>query len=184
VPSALEEVRDGVEPEAVEPEVEPVRHHPQHLVGDGRVLVVEIGLMREEETGASSTGRQPGPTSQFRRLGVDEDHARVGSSALSESDHTYQSRYGELGSRRDSWNHGCSIDVWFNTRVGDHSDAALVRSVDERREVLRRPVVGVHREEVGNVVAGVAQRRRVHREQPDAVEAEPLQVVEPFGEGR
>src|SRR3954447_21899747 len=34
------------------------------------------------------------------------------------------------------------------------------------------------REEVGDVVAAVAERRLVHRQEPDAVDAEPLQVVE------
>ena len=45
-------------------------------------------------------------------------------------------------------------------------------------EVVDRPVVGMDREEVGDVVAAVAQRRLVHRQQPDAVDAEPLEVVE------
>ena len=62
--------------------------------------------------------------------------------------------------------------------VGDHAHAALVRLLDELAEVVDRPVVGMDREEVGDVVAAVAQRRLVHRQQPDAVDAEPLQVVE------
>ena len=32
------------------------------------------------------------------------------------SDQTYQSRFGESGLERDSWNHGCSFEVWFMTR--------------------------------------------------------------------
>src|SRR5262249_50824496 len=39
-------------------------------------------------------------------------------------------------------------------------------------------VVGVDREEVGDVVAAVAERRRVHGQQPEAVDAEPLEEVE------
>ncbi len=53
-----------------------------------------------------------------------------------------------------------------------------MRLLDELAEVLDRPVVGMDREEVGDVVAAVAQRRRVHRQQPDAVDAEPLEIVE------
>jgi hypothetical protein len=53
-----------------------------------------------------------------------------------------------------------------------------VRLVDEVLEVLDRPVVGVDRVEVGDVVAAVAQRARIERQQPDAVDAQPLQVVE------
>ena len=66
--------------------------------------------------------------------------------------------------------------------VGDHADAALVGGLDERADVVDRPVVGVDVVEVGDVVAAVAQRRRVHRQQPDAVDAEPLQVVELLGQ--
>ena len=62
--------------------------------------------------------------------------------------------------------------------VGDDADAALVRLLDEALEVVDRAVVGVDREEVGDVVAAVAERRLVHRQQPDAVDAEPLEVVE------
>ena len=62
--------------------------------------------------------------------------------------------------------------------VGDDAHAALVRLLDERLEVVDVPVVGVDAEEVGDVVAAVAERRLVHRQEPDAVDAEPLQVVE------
>ena len=66
--------------------------------------------------------------------------------------------------------------------VGDHADAALVGRVDERADVVDRAVVGVHGVEVGDVVAAVAQRRGVHRQQPDAVDPEPLEVVELLGQ--
>jgi hypothetical protein len=32
------------------------------------------------------------------------------------SDQTYQSRFGESGELRASWNHGWSDEVWFMTR--------------------------------------------------------------------
>ncbi len=32
------------------------------------------------------------------------------------SDQTYQSRFGESGLERDSWNHGWSLEVWFMTK--------------------------------------------------------------------
>ena len=54
--------------------------------------------------------------------------------------------------------------------------------IDEGLEVLHGAVVGVDRVEVGDVVAAVPERRGVHREQPDAVDAEPLQVVELLGQ--
>jgi len=66
--------------------------------------------------------------------------------------------------------------------VGDDADAALVCVLDEDAEVVDGPVVGMDRVEVGDVVAAVAQRRGVHRQQPDAVDPEPLQVVELLGQ--
>src|SRR4051794_16887389 len=53
---------------------------------------------------------------------------------------------------------------------------------DEALEILDGPVVGVDRVEVGDVVAAVAQRRGVHRQQPDAVDAQPGEVVELLGQ--
>jgi hypothetical protein len=62
--------------------------------------------------------------------------------------------------------------------VGDHADPALVGSLDERPEVLRGAVVRMDVVEVGDVVAAVAERRGIDRQQPDAVDPEPLEVVE------
>ena len=67
-------------------------------------------------------------------------------------------------------------------QVGDHADAALVRLIDEMAEVVDGPVVGIDLVEVGDVVATVAERGRIERQQPHAVDAEPLQVVELVGE--
>src|SRR4051812_19756379 len=50
--------------------------------------------------------------------------------------------------------------------------------VDEVVDVVDVPVVRVDREEVRDVIAAVAQRRVVEGQQPDAVDAQPLEVVE------
>jgi hypothetical protein len=63
-------------------------------------------------------------------------------------------------------------------QVGDHPHSTLVCCLDEGPEVLDVAIVGVDRLVVGDVVAAVAQRARVHRQQPDAVDPEPLEVVE------
>ena len=66
--------------------------------------------------------------------------------------------------------------------VGDDADAAPVRLVEQRDEVVDGAELGQHLVEVADVVAAVAQRRVVERRQPEAVDAEPLQVVELFGQ--
>jgi hypothetical protein len=63
-------------------------------------------------------------------------------------------------------------------QVDDDADPVLVRSGDERAEVLDGAVVGVDPVEVRDVVAAVPERRGIERQQPDAVDPEPLQVVE------
>ena len=101
---------------------------------------------------------------------------------MSVSDHTYQSRLGESGLERDSWNQGWSLEVWFMTKSAITRMPELVRLVDEAAEVVHDAVVGVDAEEVGDVVAAVAQRRGVHRQEPDAVDPEPLEVLELLGQ--
>ena len=96
----------------------------------------------------------------------------------SSSPHTYQSAFGLVASWRLSWNHGCWSEVWFITMSAIDAHAALVRLVDQLAGVVDVAVLGEHREEVGDVVATVAQGRAVEGQQPDAVDAEPLQVVE------
>src|SRR5262249_16748974 len=55
---------------------------------------------------------------------------------------------------------------------------ALVRLLDELAKVLDRAVVRMDGEEVRDVVAAVAERGLVHRQQPQTVDAEPLEIVE------
>ena len=59
---------------------------------------------------------------------------------------------------------------------------APVRLVDEAIEVLQRAVARMDVLVVGDVVAVVAQRRRVERQQPQRVDAEALEVVELLGQ--
>ena len=66
--------------------------------------------------------------------------------------------------------------------VGDHAHASLVCGVDQLDEVAEVAELGQHLEEVGDVVAAVAQWRLIDGQQPDAVDAEPVEVVELLGQ--
>ena len=77
---------------------------------------------------------------------------------------------------------GMLIRRVVDDELGDDADAALVRLVDEALEVLDRAVARMDALVVGDVVAVVAQRRRIEGQEPQRVDAEPLQVVELAGQ--
>jgi hypothetical protein len=62
--------------------------------------------------------------------------------------------------------------------VGDDAQTALVRLVQEVLDVVHRPVRRVHAVIIGDVVAVVAERGGIEREEPDAVDAEVLHVIQ------
>ena len=67
-------------------------------------------------------------------------------------------------------------------QLGQHADAVRVRRVDEALEVVERAVHRVDRRVVGDVVAVVPERRRVEGQQPQAGDAEVVQVGELLGQ--
>src|SRR5438094_182278 len=69
-------------------------------------------------------------------------------------------------------------------QIGDDAQAAIVRGVEEFLEVLHGAVRRKDAVEVGDVVAVVTQRRGIHRQDPQAVDAEVVQIVELAGEPR
>jgi hypothetical protein len=66
--------------------------------------------------------------------------------------------------------------------VEQDADSSLTSVGNERVEVGERAEVGVHVAVVGDVVAPVLVRRREGGVQPDAVDTEPLEVVETIAE--
>ena len=61
--------------------------------------------------------------------------------------------------------------------VDDHAQTLLVGAAKQRVEVCEGPEEGIDVAEVGHVVATVAKRRVIERQDPKAVDAKPLQVV-------
>ena len=171
----LEQVGDRVEPEAVDAEVEPEPQHLEHRVLHGRVLVVEVGLVAEEPVPvvllAHRVERPVG------RLGVDEDDPRVlVALVVVGPDVEVAERAVRVAAR--GLEPRVLVAGVVHDEVGDDAHAALVRRVDELDEVTEVAELRQDLQEVADVVAAVAQRRLVDRQQPDAVDAEPVQVVE------
>jgi hypothetical protein len=67
-------------------------------------------------------------------------------------------------------------------QLGDHAQAAAMRLAQQHLEVAQRAVGVVDGGIVGDVVAVVAQRRRIERQQPQRGDAEVAQVIEPLRE--
>ena len=79
---------------------------------------------------------------------------------------------------------GMLIAGVIDDQLDHHLHVALVRRVEKRLEVVQGSVGRVDVDVVGDVVAVVAQRRGKERQEPDAGDAEVLQVVEPRQQSR
>ena len=122
--------------------------------------------------------RVPGPVGG---LGVDEDDPSVRVAVVGVRPHVPVA-LGRVGARPRLLEPGVLGRGVVHDHVGDHADTPRVSGVDQLLDIVDGAVVGVDAGEVGDVVAPVAQRRLVEREQPDAVDPEPLEVVELLGD--
>ena len=175
----LEQVGHGVEPEAVEAHVEPEAHRLQDRLEDLGVVVVEVGLVGEEPVPEVLLAhRVPGPV---RRLGVDEDDPRLLVELVGVGPHV-EVAVGAVGVLTTGLEPRVLVAGVVHHEVDDHADVALVRLVEEVVEVLDRAGLGEDVGEVGDVVAAVAQGRGEERRHPQAVDAQPVQVVELLGQ--
>ena len=66
----------------------------------------------------------------------------------------------------------------IDDQLDHHLHAALVGGIKKAAEVVERAVAGMDVDVIGDVVAVVPQRRREKRQQPEAGDAEILQIVE------
>ena len=152
------------------------RRRVDHLVADGRVLEVQIRLVGEEAVPeVLFAHRVEGPVA---RLGVDEDDRARRDNRCRRPARRSSRRTGPSGCRRDSWNHWWASEVWFITRSMITRMPALVRGIQQCDEILDGAELGQNLAVIGDVVSAVAQWRVVERRQPQAVDAEPGQVVE------
>ena len=176
---ALEQVGHGVEPEAVDAQVQPEAQDVDHRLLHGLAVVVEVGLVGEEAVPEELAAHPVvGPV---RRLGVDEDDPRLGVARVVVRPDV-EVAVGAVRVAARLLEPGVLVAGVVHDEVGDHADAALVRLVEQHDEVVDGAELGQHGPEVADVVAAVTQRRVVERRQPDAVDAQPLDVVELLGE--
>jgi hypothetical protein len=177
---ALDEVRNGVEPEAVHAHVEPVVHRREHGLEHPRIVEVEVGLVAEEAVPVVLLrDRVPRPVRRFR---VGEDDARAGVLVRVVAPHVEVALGAALGRAPRRLEPGMLVRGVVDDELGDHAQPAGVRLLHEALHVLARAVGRMHVLVVGDVVAVVEQRARVERHDPDRVHAQVADVVELVGE--
>ena len=122
-----------------------------------------------------------GVVGPVRLLGVDEDDARVLVAAVGGAPHVVVA----VGAGRlhpGGLEPRMLVGRVIHDQIGDDAQAAGVGRVEKSLEVLDGAVGGMDAVEIGDVVAVVAQGRRVHGQDPQAVDAEVPYVVQALGQ--
>ena len=173
---ALDEVGDGVQAEAVHAHVHPEAHGVEDFFHHARVVEVQVGLVREEAMPVVLLrDLVPGPVGFF---GVGEDDADAFVELVGVRPDVH------LAFGRALWRaaRGLEPRVLIGRVIDDeldhHLHVAGVGFVEKLLEVGEGAVGRIDVRVVGDVVTVVTQGRREEREQPEAGDAELLQVVE------
>ena len=177
---ALDEVRNGVEAEAVDAHLEPESITLSTASSTAGLSKFRSGWWLKKRCQKYCLGDLvPGPVGL---LGVGEDDARAAVQFWGRrSRRRSRARANPVGARRAAWNQGCWSDVWLTT--SSVITRRPRRAPRRRRRGSRRACrSGWTSVVVGDVVAVVAQRRGVEGQQPDRVDAERLHVVELLGQ--
>ena len=175
---ALAQVRHRIEPQAIdtglEPEVHRVEDGAQHL----RIVEIQIGLVGVEPVPVVRAGfRVPRPV---RLFGVEKDDAGAGVSLIGIAPNIESARGRARLGRARALKPGVLVRGVVDDELGDDSDAAGVGGAHEAAHVGRGAVVWMHAPVLGDVIAVVAQGRRIERQQPDRRHAQFANVVQLF----
>ncbi|VCU07348.1 hypothetical protein RHODGE_RHODGE_00450 [Rhodoplanes serenus] len=177
---ALAQIRDGIEPETVDAEIEPAAHHLHHRPQDARIVEVEIGLVGEEAVPiVGARLRIEGPV---RLLGVGEDDPGVEVLLVGIAPHVPVARIGAGPAAPRPLEPRMLVGGVVDDQLGDDLEAAPLRLLHEAAEVLHRAEVGIDPPIIGDVVAVVAAGARIERQEPQRGDAEVLEIVELRGQ--
>ena len=175
---------DHVHAEPVDATVEPPPHHLVHRRADLRVLPVEVGLLAGEQVEVVLAGRRGrGATPAPRRTIPSWSARRPGSPASSPARggrHQYQSRFGAVAARARFDEPRVLVGGVVDDEVHHQLHAARVDVGEQLVEVRQGAEDRVDVPVVGDVVAVVVLRAALDRRQPDHVDAEQREVVEPL----
>ncbi len=173
---AFDQVRDGVQAQPVHAQVEPEAHHPDYRLEHLRVVEVEVWLVRVEAVPEIlACHRVPGPVGLF---GVEEDDPRAVVLLVVVRPHVEVPRLAAAFGVAGALEPRVLVAGVVDDQFGDNPQATLVRLGDEAPGIGHAAVVGVHGLVLGDVVAVVAPRRRIERQQPQGVDAQLGDVVQ------
>ena len=164
-PFALIEIRDGVEPQTVDAHREPEIENLLHPLVHRRVIEIQIRLMRVKAMPVIRfRDRIPGPV---RGLEIFEDDPCV-LVFIRRVAPDIEVAFGRAGRGAARFlEPRILIGGVIDHQLGDHLEPALMRRGQERLKILQRAVVRINIVVVGDVVAVIAQRRRIERQNPD-----------------
>ncbi len=172
----LVEVGHRVEPHPVDAHVEPELGDLLDLPSDRLVVVVQVGLVGEEAVPVVLAGhRIPRPV---RRLRVREDDPRLGVLVGVVGPDVVVAPLAAPGSVACPLEPRVLVGRVVDDQLGDHPQPPVVGVTEEPAERTEVAVRGVHRPVVGDVVAVVAARRWIERQQPHGGDPEVHEVVE------
>ena len=154
-PLLLEQIRHGVEAEAVDPQVQPEPQGVDDGVTHGRVVVVQVGLMAEETVPEVLPAYRI--ESPVRRLGVHEDDPSVGITGVVVRPDV-EVAVGPVGVFSRRLEPRVLVTGVVHDEVDDHPHPAVVRQPNEPTEVLQRAELRQDAFVVRDVVSAVAQR--------------------------
>ncbi|MNI03048.1 hypothetical protein D3C73_559410 [compost metagenome] len=177
---ALDQIGDRVQPKSVDAGIGPITHHLQKLFQHGRIVEVEIRLMRIKPMPVIRAGhRIPGPVRLFR---IEKDDPGFGEFLVSIGPDI------EIPFRRTRrrmsrpLEPGMLIRRVVDDELDDDPDSALVCGFDKRTKILHRAIVGADIAVVCDVITIVAARRGKEGQEPDRISAERGDVIELFGQ--
>ncbi len=173
---ALDQIGNGVEPQRVDPEIEPEPHDPDDRLEYLRIIEIQIRLMRIKAVPVIGLRhRVPAPV---RSLGVGKDDARFRKFLVGVAPHVI------IAKGRSGFGAAGALEPWMLVRgvidhqFGNDAQIAAMRFPNEDFEIRHSAVSGIDVLVLGNVIPVVAQRRRVKWQQPQRGDAEILQIVQ------
>ena len=172
---AFEEVGNSVEAEAIDAEIGPEAQHIEHRFLHRRIVIVQIRLVGEEAVPVVlATHRVIGPVGI---LGIDKDNAcaRVSVRVISPD---IKAAVGAIRISARLLKPLMGIGGVVHHQVSNNADTARMGLVEKHLKILDRAKLVEHGAEVADIVTAVAQRGVVERRQPEAVNAQPLQIIE------